>query len=106
MDYLFANSELIDIKEKVEKGERLSKEDGLRLYQSNELLAIGYLADMVNKRKNGDRIYFIVNRHINHTNICENLCKFCAFGRKQDAPGAYALSLDEIETKAKECKEV
>ncbi|ABO50710.1 Radical SAM domain protein [Desulforamulus reducens MI-1] len=103
MDYLFANSELIDIKEKVEKGERLSKEDGLRLYQSNELLAIGYLADMVNKRKNGDRIYFIVNRHINHTNICENLCKFCAFGRKKDAPGAYALSLDEIETKAKEC---
>ncbi|WP_273484405.1 aminofutalosine synthase MqnE [Desulforamulus ruminis] len=103
MNYLFQNSELLDIKARVEAGERLSPEDGLRLFRSNELLAIGYLADTVRKRKNGDRTYFIVNRHINHTNICENLCPLCAFGRKEDDPGAYTLSLDEVEAKAKEC---
>lgn len=103
MDYLFADGELADIKEKVLAGERLSKEDGLRLYRSNNLLAIGYLADIVRKRKNGDKTYFIVNRHINHTNVCENLCKLCAFGRKADAPGAFTLTLDEVEAKAKEC---
>ena len=103
MNYLFQNSELLDIKARVEAGERLSLEDGLRLFRSNELLAIGYLADKVRKRKNGERTYFIVNRHINHTNICENLCPLCAFGRKEDDPGAYTLSLEEVEAKAKEC---
>ncbi|MEW6696928.1 MAG: aminofutalosine synthase MqnE [Bacillota bacterium] len=103
MDFLFANSELTDIKAKVEAGERLSREDGLRLYQSTDLLAVGYLADMVRKRKNGDKTYFNVNRHINHTNVCENLCKLCAFGRKAEDAGAYTLSLDELEAKAKEC---
>lgn len=103
MDYLFKNSELSDIKAKIEAGERLSMEDGLRLYRSNELLAIGYMADVVRQRKNGNRTYFIVNRHVNHTNVCENLCKLCAFGRKADDPGAYTLSLDEVEAKAREC---
>lgn len=102
MDYLFANSQLRDIKAKVEAGERLCREDGLRLYQSNELLAVGYLADIVRKRKNDDKTFFIVNRHINHTNICENLCKLCAFGRKAEDAAAYTLSLDEVEAKAKE----
>ncbi|SHE85257.1 aminofutalosine synthase MqnE [Desulforamulus putei] len=103
METLFANSELTDIKAKVEAGERLSREDGIRLYQSNELLAIGYLADLVRRRKNGNKTYFTVNRHINHTNVCKNLCKLCAFGRKAEDPGAYTLSLDEVEAKAKEC---
>lgn len=103
MEYLFNQSNLTDIKLKVENGERLNLEDGLRLYRSNELLAIGYLADLVRKRKNGDKAYFIVNRHINHTNICENLCKLCAFGRKAEDKGTYTLSIDEIESKAREC---
>lgn len=102
---LLTGSKLLDIVEKVEKGERLNREDGIRLMESNELLTIGYMADLVRKRKNGDYAYFIVNRHINHTNICANLCKLCAFGKKAEDPEAYTLSLDEIETKAIECKE-
>ncbi|OAT85490.1 aminofutalosine synthase MqnE [Desulfotomaculum copahuensis] len=104
MDKLFAGSELADIAARVEAGERLSFEDGLRLYQSTDLLTVGHLADLVRRRKNGDRVYFIVNRHINHTNICINRCKLCAFGREKDDPGAYRLSLDEVEAKARQCR--
>ena len=99
------DSNLLDIVNKVEKGERLDFDDGVRLMKSNELLAIGYMADMVRKRKNGDYAYFIVNRHINHTNICDNLCKLCAFGKKPEDPGAYTMSLDEIEKKALEVRD-
>ena len=105
MNKLLAGSELLDIVEKVEKGQRLNAEDGVRLVKSNELLVIGYMADLVRRRKNGDYAYFIVNRHINHTNICANLCKLCAFGRKAEDGGAYTMSLDEVETKAIECKD-
>ncbi len=102
---LLSGSKLLDIVEKVEKGERLSREEGIRLMESNELLTIGYMADLVRKRKNGDYAYFIVNRHINHTNVCANLCKLCAFGKKAEDPEAYTMELDEIETKAIECKD-
>lgn len=102
MQELFRDSDLYDIVEKVVKGERLSREDGIRLYQSNDLLTIGYMADLVRKRKNGNRAYFIVNRHINHTNICKVRCKFCAFGRDKDDPKAYLLPLEVIEAKARE----
>jgi len=100
LNELFYNSELNDIGEKVLRGDRLSREDGIRLYHSKDILTLGYLADLVRQRKNGNKTFFIVNRHINHTNVCENLCKFCAFGRKADNPGAYTLGLDEIEAKA------
>lgn len=105
MNTLLADSKLLDIVEKVEKGHRLTAEDGIRLMQSKELLTIGYMADLVRRRKNGDYAYFIVNRHINHTNICANLCPLCAFGKKAEDPEAYTLDLDEIETKAIECKD-
>lgn len=105
MNRLLANSKMLDIVEKVEKGERLSREDGIRLMQSTELLTIGYMADLVRRRKNGDYAYFIVNRHINHTNICANLCKLCAFGKKADDPEAYTMTLDEIEARALDCKD-
>ncbi|MCL6610938.1 MAG: aminofutalosine synthase MqnE [Peptococcaceae bacterium] len=93
---------LEDIARKVEAGERLDFEDGVRLLKSGDLLAVGRLADLVRRRKHGNRVYFILNRHINHTNVCVNQCKFCAFGRDEDAPGAYTLSLDEVEEKALE----
>ncbi len=101
---LFKESLLIDIIEKVEKGVRLTKEDGYRLMSSNELLTIGYMADLVRRRKNGEKTYFIVNRHINHTNICKTRCKLCAFGVDADNPSAYLMSLDEVEQKAIESK--
>ncbi len=104
MNKLLADSKLSDIAEKVEKGERLSREDGIRLMESHELLAVGYMADLVRRRKNGDYAYFIVNRHINHTNVCANLCKLCAFGKKAGDHGAYTMTLDEIEARAIESR--
>lgn len=99
---MFKNTGLGDIAEKVEAGERISPEDGVRLLASNDLLAVGRMADTIRRRKHGDRVYFILNRHINHTNVCVNRCKFCAFGRDEGDPGAYTLSLDEVEEKALE----
>lgn len=99
---MLQDTELKDLVEKVEKGERLSREDGIRLMKSNDLLTVGYLAGLVRKRKNGDNVYFIVNRHINHTNICKTRCKLCAFGKDAGDEGAYLMSLDEVEAKARE----
>lgn len=94
--------DLTRIAGKMARGERLSREDGIQLFRSNDLLAIGEMANAVHKNRHSNRAYFIVNRHINHTNICVNRCKLCAFGRDNDSPGAYKMSLDEIEAKAAE----
>jgi aminodeoxyfutalosine synthase len=80
---------------RVVAGERLRSEDGVALYRSNDLLALGYLANHVREKLHAKRTYFNVNRHINPTNICVANCKLCAFGRQPDAPGAYALALEE-----------
>ncbi len=87
---------LAPISEKVVRGDRLTREDGIALYASSDLLGIGQMADFVRRRINGERVYFMVNRHINPTNICRNRCKFCAFARNADEPGAYEMTLDEI----------
>ncbi len=100
---LKTNDTLQAIANKVEKGERLSREDGIALFRSHDLLEIGKMANMVRERKHGKKTYFIVNRHINHTNICVNRCRLCAFGRDADSPGAYVLSLEEIEQKIAAC---
>ncbi len=100
MDHFFQDSEIADIGEKVLHGERLNREDGIRLYNTKDILTLGYFADIVKRRKNGNKVYFNVNRHINHTNVCENLCELCAFGRKAEHPQAFTLSLEEIEAKA------
>ncbi len=94
------NLRLEDIKlqpiaDKVLAGERLDSQDGVALYESNDLLAIGYLAHYVREKLHGKRTYFNVNRHINPTNVCVASCKLCAFGRKPDAPGAYTMALEE-----------
>jgi len=84
------------ISQKVENNQRISSEEALVLFTSNDLLAIGKLAATVNDRKNGRNVFFNVNRHINPTNICVNRCAFCAFSRTTGQEGAYALTLDEI----------
>jgi aminodeoxyfutalosine synthase len=85
---------------KVLAGERLDAEDGLALYQSHDLLAVGWLANFVREKKHGNVTYFNVNRHINPTNVCVAHCKLCAFGRSPDSPGAYTFALDEIYKRA------
>ena len=87
---------LDEIAEKVTEGERLGLGDGLKLYRSRDLPVLGYLANIVRERKNGNRAYYIVNRHINYTNVCVNRCPLCAFSCDPDAPDAYTMTLDEI----------
>ena len=81
--------------EKILASERLNAEEALALYQSKDILALGWLANHVRERMHGDRAYFNVNRHINPTNVCVAYCRLCAFGRKKDAPGAYTMALEE-----------
>lgn len=100
-DILSASS-VGDILERVLEGERLNLEDGLRLFASDDLHAIGSVANEVRRRKNGDRTYYVVNRHINYTDICKNRCTFCAYSRSEGDPGAYAMSVDEIVARASE----
>ena len=104
MRNLAIKSEIGDIIEKVEQGIRLNSEDGVRLFESNSLLAIGWAANIVRKKLNGDRTYYIINRHINYTNICKNRCRFCAFSKNADDTGAYTLSIEEIIHKADDAR--
>lgn len=90
------------ILEKVEAEIRLSPADGLQLYQSHDILALGYLADMVRSRLNGDRAYFVYNQHINYSNICTNLCKFCAFGKEKGSDLGYEMSVEEVKQKVRD----
>ena len=97
---LYQQAGLSDIADQVARGERLSREDGLRLMTSPHLAALGALANLVRERRHGNRAYYIVNRHINYTNICVNRCRFCAFSRSEGEPGAYLLSVEECLAKA------
>ena len=83
------------IAEKVLAGERLTFDAGVALYRSNDLLAIGYLANHAREKLHGKRTHFNVNRHLNSTNVCVASCRLCAFGRQPDAPGAYTMALEE-----------
>jgi aminodeoxyfutalosine synthase len=83
------------IADKVFARERLSLEEGITLYLSSDILALGWLANHVRERMHGNVTYFNVNRHINPTNVCVAACRLCAFGRKKDAPGAYTMALEE-----------
>jgi len=93
---------LAPIAEKVAAGTRLSREDGIALYASNDLIGLGQMADFARRRVSGDRVYFMVNRHINPTNICRNRCKFCAFARSAGEEGAYEMTLDTVAEAAAE----
>ncbi|HEX9078295.1 MAG TPA: radical SAM protein, partial [Desulfuromonadaceae bacterium] len=90
------------ITDKVLSGRRIDEAEALFLFRSRDLLAVGELAAAVNERKNGKRVFFNVNRHINYTNICVNRCLFCAFSRSAASPGAYAYDLEEIRNRAAE----
>ena len=83
------------VADKVLGGERLGFEDGLALYRSGDILAIGWLANYVRERLHGNVAYFNVNRHINPTNVCVAACRLCAFGRRKDTPGSYTMALEE-----------
>ena len=91
-----------DILARAVDGARLTFDDGVRLFKSDDVHAIGWAADTLRRRLHGDRTYYVVNRHINYTDICKNRCRFCAFSRSEGEEGAYALTVAEILSKARE----
>jgi aminodeoxyfutalosine synthase len=86
---------LEDIGEKVGAGERLTAADGLRLFESRSLAAVGGLANVVRERMHADRTYFVRNMYLNPTNRCTANCSFCGFYRPYKSGEGYALTLDE-----------
>jgi aminodeoxyfutalosine synthase len=87
---------------RIEAGERVGQADALALLTSDDLLALGAMADFVRRRAVGDDVFFICNRHINHTNVCRNRCLFCAFSHEEGDVDAYTLTVDEVLEKARE----
>jgi aminodeoxyfutalosine synthase len=91
------DSALDAIRDKVEAGERLDLEDGLTLMESDDLLAVGELADLARRVRGGDdRVYFVQNLYLNQTNVCRVKCKFCAFAATQKQERAYTITPDEL----------
>jgi aminodeoxyfutalosine synthase len=85
------------IRDKVENNERLDFEDGLALMESDDLLALGELADLARRVRGGDdRVYFVQNLYLNQTNVCRVKCKFCAFAATQKQGHAYTITPDEL----------
>jgi len=91
-----------EISSSVEDGCRIGEEDARYLFQKGDIYTLGELASHVNEQKNGKNAYFIINRHINPTNICVNRCKFCAFSKDEDDPDAYQMTLEEVIQRTKE----
>ena len=77
-------------------GERLTQEDGVRLFDA-PVLELGRLADAAARDRHGDRVYFTVNRQLNPTNVCVLACKFCDYAKKPGAHDAYTMTREQIE---------
>ena len=91
---------------KVLAGERLDARAGVALYTTTDLLGLGRLADYANTRRNGDRVLFSANQHINPTNVCilRHTCTFCSFARTPKEDGAYTRSLEEVFHEAEQAR--
>ena len=89
---LLCDPALRPVAEKLTAGRRLEREDGLALMNSTDMIGIGALANAARQAKNGRTAYYVVNRHLNYSNICVNQCAFCAFWRDPGQDGAYAFS--------------
>lgn len=84
------------IAKKIEAGERLNREEGISLFNHPDPTAVGALAHRVKTNLHSDRVFYVINRHINYSNVCLNGCLFCAFGKPPGHPQAFELTMDEI----------
>lgn len=91
----FSDPKLADIAGKIDSGKRLSFEDGVDLFTTDDLTGLGKLADSVRRQKHGRTTYFNVNRHFNPTNVCYADCKFCGFYRTPRQPDAYTHNIED-----------
>lgn len=97
---------LTDLWDKVSAGERLTLEDGVRLFETPDVTAVGWMADRVRERLHGDRCWFNRNLHINATNVCEASCIFCSFARLETGdPDSWTMSYDQALQRVKLLRE-
>src|SRR2546423_3306991 len=96
MNHRLIPDALRPIAEKIESQKRISDADGMALYQSSDLNALGMMANFVRERKNGNYASYIHNRYINYSNICILSCQFCAFAARKRDPHAFEYAVEEI----------
>jgi aminodeoxyfutalosine synthase len=97
MDSILARNGLTGIAEKIFAAERLSDAEGLHLYTVKDLSALGYLANMVRERKNGNVATYILNLYLNYSNVCVLNCQFCAFARRlHETEGQFTLDIAQM----------
>src|SRR5438552_16608494 len=102
MHYFVQRSELRDLYDKVAAGERITEAEALRLFESNDLNAVGAIADLARQRKVGNRASYILNRYINYSNYCILSCQFCSFARKKRDADGFQFTVEEMVQTARE----
>jgi aminodeoxyfutalosine synthase len=102
VQFFVQRSELRDLYDKVAAGQRVSEADALRLFESEDLNAVGAIADLARQRKVGRRASYIINRYVNYSNYCILSCQFCSFARKKRDADGFQLTVEEIVQKARE----
>src|SRR5579864_5664704 len=100
----YADSALAEIDRKVDQGIPLSLEDGLALYSTNDLHSLGRMACKVKERKSGRKVFYVLNRYINSTNVCFAACTFCSFAADEfkEPQRVFRMTADQVFDKAVE----
>src|SRR5690606_8683957 len=94
---------LDDIARRLAAGERLTFDDGVRLFESPDLHAVGWLANRERERRHGAKTYYNVNLRLEATNVCEASCLFCSFARLRPTdPGAHTMSVEQVPDKLRQ----
>jgi aminodeoxyfutalosine synthase len=94
---IFASSDVADLLERAVAGDRLGYDDGVRLFESDDLSALGWAANQLREKRHGNIAYYLKNRHINYSNVCKYDCFFCSFYRSSpDDEGAWEWTVDQV----------
>ncbi len=92
---------LLSIFEKIREKKRISPQEALEIFNCPDPLAVGILAHYVREQLHAKRTTYVLNQHINYTNLCVNRCRFCAFNRKKGEEGAFELTVEQVEERLK-----
>lgn len=92
----FRDKNLIAPWDKVQRGDRLSLQDGYALFATQDVISLGKMAHFVQKNQSGDAVYYVVNQKIEPTNVCVLSCKFCDFATKAGSADAYEMTIHDI----------
>ena len=90
-----------DINDKLKAGARLDYDEGVRLFETRDLAAVGLMAARDRHRRHGRHTFYNVNQHVNYTNICKYSCKFCAFAAKEGEERAYLMTGEDVEARVR-----